>query len=122
MWFKSGTMLTQELLSFSAARLGFEEIWKEIIHGLTLVGISRSLICMYPHQALPFSSLLLCTAEVDLSRVYVGMYLHYICCNIKGWIHRDNASYELIKIVHMDRWVRTASYESVSSLLRTMGA
>jgi hypothetical protein len=48
------------------------------------------------------------------------MHLFHIYCKIKGWIHGDDTSYELIKMCKcMGRWmtkIRTPFYETFSPL------
>jgi hypothetical protein len=48
------------------------------------------------------------------------MHLFYIYCKIKSWIHGDDTSYELIKIVQVyGRWmmkIKHSFYENLSPL------
>ena len=72
----------------------------------------------YPHQGIasfhPTSKDSLCGAH---GRRKGSMHLRHIYCKIKQWIHGDDKSHKLIKIVHMcGRWMVEMEYSFYRSL------
>ena len=75
-------------------------------------------VYIYPHQGIasfhPTSKDVLCGAH---GRRSGSMHLCHIYCKIKQWIHGDDKSNKLIKIVHMcGRWMVEMGYSSYVSL------
>ena len=73
---------------------------------------------MYPHQGIasshPTSKDSLCGAH---GRRNGSMHLCHIYCKIKQWIHADDKSYKLIKIVHVcGKWMVEMKYSFNASL------
>jgi hypothetical protein len=76
---------------------------------------------MNPHQSVasfqPTSKDNLCGAH---GRIFRCMHLFHIYCQIKDWIHGDDTSYELIKIVQVyGKWmmkIKDSFCESLSPL------
>jgi hypothetical protein len=79
---------------------------------------------MYPHQSVasfhPTSKDSLCGAY---GRKFRSMHLFHIYCKFKDWIHGDDPSHELIKIVQVyGKWmmkIKDSFYESLSFIWRT---
>ena len=101
---------------------GFEKILKRSTIALLLHRISHVAQCVYIlTKALPLFLLflkdILCGAR---DRWNGSMHMCYIYCKIIQWIHGDDISYKLIKIVHVcGRWMvemKYSFYESPSSL------
>ena len=68
-------------------------------------------------KALPLFILHLKIAYVELMVGESGsMLLRHIYCKIKQWIHADDKSYELIKIVHVWKWMVEMKYSFYGSL------
>ena len=78
-------------------------------------------MCIYPHQGIasfhPTSKDGLCGPH---GRRNGSMHLCHLYCKIKHWIHGDDISYKLIKIVQVcGRWlikIKDSFYESLSPL------
>ena len=109
-------------LHFLAIWLGFENIFAKTNHSFTSPkDLSCHSLCLYPHQSIACfhrtSKDSICGAH---GRENGSMHLSHIYCKIKQWIHGDDKSHKLIKILHMcGRWMvqmKYFFYESLSPL------
>ena len=80
-------------------------------------------VCIYPHQGMasfyPTSKDSICGAH---GRENGSMHLSHIYCKIKQWIHGDDKSNKLIKIVHIcGMWMAEMEYSFYESLSPLFG-